>query len=599
MELTRTHTCGQLKKSLLDQTVCIMGWVNSRRDHGNIVFLDIRDRYGVTQTVFNSEKSTALHKEARHLKPESTVAITGQVCARPSHLVNPNMATGEIEVEVTGLEILSVSKTPPFTIDQRQDIGEDLRLTYRYLDLRHPKMQRNLIMRHKAAQATRSFLNENDFLEIETPFLMKRTPEGARDYLVPSRLYNGKFYALPQSPQIYKQLLMLAGYDRYYQIVKCFRDEDLRSDRQPEFTQIDIETSFLRQDQILEFTEGLMRRVYRDVLGVELESTFPRMTYQEAMARYGSDKPDIRFDMELTDLSSVAAESGFKVFADTVAAGGQVKAIAVKGGEKLSRSRLDKLTGIARKFGAKGLVWIKLSRGNFKSPIAKFLTDRAKSDIIKLTGAVSGDVILAVADRPAIVAEALGRLRLELGKELKLIDENKLCFLWVTEFPLLERDEEEERWTAMHHPFTAPMEEDASLFETDPGAIRAQAYDLVLNGVELGGGSVRIHRREVQDKMFHALGMTQEETEEKFGFLLNAFDYGAPPHGGIALGFDRLTALLVGEDNIRQVIAFPKTNRALSLMDGSPSEVEPGLLEELGLLIKPKEYGIRSADYAD
>lgn len=589
MKHHRTHTCGELRKSHVGETVCLMGWVNSRRDHGGVRFVNLRDRYGITQIVFDEEKDKALFDACYQLKNEYVIAVVGVVRERLPNMINPDMVTGDIEIEVKELETLAAAKTPPFTIEERdQEIGEDLRLAYRYLDLRKPVMQRNLITRHKAAQAARTYLNGQDFLEIETPYLMKRTPEGARDYLVPSRLYWGQFYALPQSPQIYKQLLMLSGYDRYYQIVKCFRDEDLRADRQPEFTQIDIETSFLHQDEILTIVEGLLAHIYQEVLGVSVSLPMLRMPYGEAMARFGSDKPDLRFGMELIDLAAAVENSGFKVFSDTLVNNGQVKAIKVDGGVSFSRGRLDKLTDTAKKHGAKGLVWIKVNADGIQSPIAKFLSDDAEKAIVSTTAANPDDLLLIVADQPNVVANTLGRLRLELGKELDLI-RDELQFLWVTEFPLLEWDEDTERWAAMHHPFTAPLVEDVPLFDSDPGAMRAQAYDLVLNGVEIGGGSIRVHQREVQDKMFKALSMTPDEARDKFGFLLEAFEYGAPPHGGIALGFDRLVALLAGEDNIRQVIAFPKTNRALSLMDGAPGRVEEKLLEELGLSIKEKK----------
>ncbi len=588
MKYCRSHTCGELRTSHIGQTVTVMGWVNSRRDHGGVIFIDLRDRYGLTQVVADQNSSQTILAAAQNVKDEFVLAAVGKVRQRPGDTVNPELATGEIEVEIQEIEILSEAKTPPFPIFRDQDVNEDVRLTYRYLDLRRARMQRNMLIRHRAGKATREYLNSQSFIDIETPFLMKRTPEGARDYLVPSRLYWGQFYALPQSPQIYKQLLMLAGFDRYYQLVRCFRDEDLRADRQPEFTQIDIETSFLQQSQILDLVEGLVAHIFKETIGYEAPVPFLRMTYKEAMDRFGSDKPDMRFGMEFVNLTEIAATSGFKVFADAVQNKGQVKAIKVAGGATMARARLDKLTDTAKSFGAKGLVWIKCEEGGLNSPIVKFLGDDEKAAMTRLTGAAAGDLLLIVADQPAVTANVLGRLRLELGKELNLIDKTQFKFLWVTQFPLLEWDAEEKRWNAMHHPFTSPFEEDIPLFDTDPGAIRAQAYDLVLNGTELGGGSVRIHRHDLQTKMFDALGMTREEAKDKFGFLLEAFEYGAPPHGGLALGFDRLVAILANEDNIRQVIAFPKTNRAQSLMDGSPAIVEAKLLSELGLAIKAR-----------
>lgn len=585
MKHTRTHTCGELRTGDIQKSVTLMGWVNNRRDHGGLIFIDLRDRYGITQIVFNVEEDEALLKAARDLKSEYVVSVVGTVRERPDETHNSNMPTGDVEVYATEVEILSTSEVPPFVIDRDQEVNEDLRLTYRYLDLRRATLQRNMMIRHKTAQATREYLNRHNFMEIETPFLMKRTPEGARDYLVPSRLQWGSFYALPQSPQIYKQLLMLAGYDRYYQIVKCFRDEDLRSDRQPEFTQIDIETSFLHQNQILELIEGLVCHIYQSVVDIQIEPNFLKMPFAEAMNRFGSDKPDMRFGMELVDLNAMTANCGFKVFVDTVANGGHVKAIKLAGGAAVNRARLDKLTDTAKSFGAKGLIWIKVSDDGLQSPVAKFLNDAAQQAILQLTNASVGDLILVVADNWQTTTNVLGRLRLELAKEHNLIDTHQLCFLWVTDFPLLEWDEDEQRWGAMHHPFTSPREEDIPLFASDPGAIRAKAYDLVLNGVELGGGSIRIHRQDWQSQMFDALGMSKEEAETKFGFLLRAFQYGAPPHGGIALGFDRFVALLCGEDNIRQVIAFPKTNRATSPMDGAPAQVEEKLLKELGLTV--------------
>jgi aspartyl-tRNA synthetase len=582
--LKRSHTCNELGAADVGEKVTLMGWVLRRRDHGGVIFVDLRDRRGLTQVVFNPERNPEVHAKAHAIRSEWVLACRGTVSPRPEGMENTNLKTGAIEVMVDELRILNISQTPPFPLDEEGEVSENLRLKYRYLDLRRPGMADSLVLRHKAAQAIRSFLNEQDFLEIETPVLTRSTPEGARDYLVPSRVNPGKFYALPQSPQLFKQLLMVAGMERYYQIVKCFRDEDLRADRQPEFTQVDMELSFVEEEDIFRITEGMIARLFQTTLDLELVTPFPRISYDEAMARYGSDKPDTRFGLELVDLTEIVRECGFQVFRTVTAKGGMVKSINAKGCADFSRKDLDDLTSYVGQYGAKGLAWVKVKEsGEWQSPIAKFFTEEERASMATALDAAPGDLLFFVADQPFVVHQALSELRLELGRRLKLIDNHTFNFVWVTDFPLLEYDHQEKRHQAVHHPFTAPKEEDLALLDTDPGRLRSRAYDLALNGTEIGGGSIRIHQKGLQEKIFQTLGISDEEAADKFDFLLRALDYGAPPHGGIAFGLDRLMMIITGRDTIRDVIAFPKTQKATCLLTEAPSQVARAQLTELSL----------------
>lgn len=579
--LKRTHMACELSAANVGEKVVLMGWVNSRRDHGGLIFVDLRDRSGLIQLVFSPEVGEEAFAKAEKIRSEYVLAAVGEVRHRSELTVNPKLQTGEIEVYIEDLKVLNKAKTPPFYIEEDVDVDENIRLKYRYLDLRRPDMQRNMILRHKVTKAARDFLDTRGFLEIETPMLMKSSPEGARDYLVPSRVNPGKFYALPQSPQIFKQILMVAGMDKYFQVVRCFRDEDLRADRQPEFTQIDLEMSFVDVEDVLSLMEEMIAYTFKQAAGIEIETPFPRLTYKDAMNRYGSDKPDLRFGLELKDFTDLVARSGFKVFADVAANGGHVKGINAKGCAHFSRKEIDDLTQFVAIYGAKGLAYIVVTEEGLKSPILKFFTEDEIKSMLDKFEAEPGDLLFFVADKPSVVAAALGALRIELAKKKDLINPDVFKFAWVVEFPLVEYDEEERRYVAIHHPFTSPFEEDLALMDTNPGEVRARAYDMVLNGIELGGGSIRIHRRDVQEKMFDLLGLSPEEAIEKFGYMLEAFEYGTPPHGGIAFGLDRMVMLMTGKDTIRDVIAFPKTQSATDLMTQAPSEVAPRQLNEL------------------
>ena len=590
MKLKRTHKVIEMQESLINTKVVLTGWVQKRRDHGGLIFVDLRDRSGLCQIVFNPDLGQDTFSVAEQIRNEYVIAVEGTVLSRPEEMYNEKLLTGKVEVYVEKIEVLNKSKTPPFSISDEIEVDESVRLRYRYLDLRRPEMQRNLILRHKTIKAIRDFLDQKDFLEVETPILTKSSPEGARDYLVPSRVNPGNFFALPQSPQLFKQLLMVAGYERYFQIARCFRDEDLRADRQPEFTQLDMEVSFMDKDDILTLNENLISYVFKATLNKDVPVPFKRITYKEAMEKYGSDKPDLRFGMELKDLTNVVAGSDFKVFADIARKGGQIKAINAKGCASFSRKEIDDLTKFAAIYGAKGLAYIVVTQEEIKSPIIKFFKKEEMDQILETLEAQPGDLLLFVADKPQVVADSLGHLRIELAKKLDLIDEEELNFLWVVDFPLLEWDEEENRFTAMHHPFTSPIADDLDLMTKEKaGEVRAEAYDMVLNGVEVGGGSLRIYRRDLQEKMFNLLGISDEEAREKFGYLMDAFEYGTPPHGGIAFGIDRLVMLMAKRDSIRDVIPFPKTHSATDLMTNAPSDVSERQLKELHIKLNLKQ----------
>ena len=583
----RTHTCGELRESNIGQNVVLNGWVDRRRDLGGVIFIEIRDRHGITQIVFEPTFNEQAHNAAKDLRSEFVISVEGVVRKRPADTDNPDLATGHIDVMVNNLVILNHAETPPFAIKDDIETHEDLRLKYRYLDLRRPKLQKSLILRHQMAQITRQYFDENGFVEVETPVLMKSTPEGARDFLVPSRVHKGKFYALPQSPQQYKQLLMVAGMDRYFQIVKCFRDEDLRADRQLEFTQIDVEMSFIDQEDIFTIVEGLMQRFFKHVWNRELQIPLPRLSFDEAMEKYGSDKPDLRFDLRMKTLNDVFAKTEFKVFKDAADSGGVITGLLAPSCGEYTRNQLDVLTDFVKGHGAKGLIWIRVKENELDSPTMKFFTDEEKKNLTKALNAKAGDLIFILSGSKLKTLNTMGALRLEMAKRLNLIQESsEPKLLWVTDFPLFEWDEETSRFYAMHHPFTSPRLEDVPMMTADPGKVKARAYDLVLNGNEIAGGSIRIHNSELQSKMFTVLGISEEEAQQKFGFLMNAFKFGAPPHGGIAFGFDRLAMIFAAENSIRDVIAFPKTASAISLMDDSPSNVDEHQLKELHIRIR-------------
>ncbi|GBZ02232.1 TPA: aspartate--tRNA ligase [Staphylococcus aureus] len=584
----RTTYCGLVTEAFLGQEITLKGWVNNRRDLGGLIFVDLRDREGIVQVVFNPAFSEEALKIAETVRSEYVVEVQGTVTKRDPETVNPKIKTGQVEVQVTNIKVINKSETPPFSINEENvNVDENIRLKYRYLDLRRQELAQTFKMRHQITRSIRQYLDEEGFFDIETPVLTKSTPEGARDYLVPSRVHDGEFYALPQSPQLFKQLLMISGFDKYYQIVKCFRDEDLRADRQPEFTQVDIEMSFVDQEDVMQMGEEMLKKVVKEVKGVEINGAFPRMTYKEAMRRYGSDKPDTRFEMELIDVSQLGRDMDFKVFKDTVENDGEIKAIVAKGAaEQYTRKDMDALTEFVNIYGAKGLAWVKVVEDGLTGPIGRFFETENVETLLTLTGAEAGDLVMFVADKPNVVAQSLGALRVKLAKELGLIDETKLNFLWVTDWPLLEYDEDAKRYVAAHHPFTSPKEADIAKLGTAPEEAEANAYDIVLNGYELGGGSIRIHDGELQEKMFEVLGFTKEQAQEQFGFLLDAFKYGAPPHGGIALGLDRLVMLLTNRTNLRDTIAFPKTASATCLLTNAPGEVSDKQLEELSLRIR-------------
>ena len=583
----RTHTCGELREANIGENVVLNGWVDNRRDLGGVIFVDLRDRYGITQVVFEPTYNKQTHELGSQLRNEFVISVEGKVRKRPAETDNPKLPTGHIDVMVDKLIILNKAETPPFPIKEKVDVSEDLRLKYRYLDLRRETMQKNLLLRHQMYQSVRKYFDEQKFVEIETPVLMKSTPEGARDFLVPSRLHKGKFYALPQSPQTYKQLLMVSGFDKYFQIVKCFRDEDLRADRQPEFTQIDVEMSFVDTEDVFEIVEGLMKKLLKEVKGYDLETPIPRLTFNEAMEKYGSDKPDLRFELEMVTLNETIKNSEFRVFKDAIEGDGIVTGLLAKGCGDYTRNQLDVLTDFVKKLGAGGLIWMRVKEDGLEAPVAKFFTDEEKKNIINAMNAEAGDLIFILAGKKLKTLSQMGALRLEMAKRLDLIPKEEVWkLLWVTEFPLFEWDDDTQRYYAMHHPFTSPVLEDVDKLESEPGNVRARAYDLVLNGNEIAGGSIRIHSADLQSRMFKALGISETEAEEKFGFLMGAFKYGAPPHGGIAFGFDRLVMLLANESSIRDVMAFPKTASATSLMDNSPSPVDEQQLKELHIKLR-------------
>lgn len=576
----RTHYCGELTKEAVGKKVTICGWVNSTRDHGGLIFIDLRDINGIVQTVTDPQVTPEAHKAAHRVRDEFVLKVTGKVVLRPEDTVNPRLKTGEVEIEVATLEILNTSQPLPFPVDDAGDISEEVRLKYRFLDLRRSEMYANLRVRHNLYQITRQVLNKYQFTEIETPVLSRSTPEGARDYLVPSRVHPGKFYALPQSPQLFKQLLMVSGFERYYQFARCFRDEDLRADRQPEHTQIDMEMSFVEEEDILCIVEDLLKTLFTKIRNVELPDKFPRITYQEAMLKYGIDRPDLRIPLEIKDVSELVIKSDFKVFKQAVKGGGFVRGLCIPGGASLSRKDLDDYTAYASQFGAKGMAWIKVQEDGLQSPILKFFPENILQEIQQIFAAGSGDLLVFIADKETVVCQTLANLRVQFARQFSLVEEG-FRPVWVTDFPLVEYNEEEKRWDAMHHPFTSPIEEDLELLQSDPGKVRARAYDVVVNGIELGGGSIRIHREETQEKVFQCLGMDKATAHDKFGFFLNALQYGTPPHGGLAIGLDRLCMILTGSPSIRDVIAFPKTQRAISLVSGEPTAVYEKQLEEL------------------
>jgi aspartyl-tRNA synthetase len=587
--MKRTHNCGELRAEDIGKEVVLMGWVQRRRDHGGVIFVDFRDRYGITQIVFNPEIAEEMHKKAQELRSEYVLGIRGKVESRPDDMLNPNMVTGAIEVLVEELRIFNRAETPPFQVEDRVEASENIRLKHRHIDLRRPRLQNNIVLRSRVAKVVRDYFDDQGFLDIETPVLTKSTPEGARDYLVPSRVCHGEFFALPQSPQLFKQMLMISGFEKYYQIVRCFRDEDLRADRQPEFTQIDVEMSFVDEEDIIKVAEGLIRKIFKDIMDTELEGSFKRLTYDEAISRYGLDRPDLRFDLELKDISDIVKDADFKVFANIVKQGGLVKGINAKGCATFTRKIIDELTEFTSIYQAKGLAWIKINEDGWQSPIVKFFSEEEKQAMKERLDLEVGDIVFFVADKPQITNEALGQLRNELVRRLELINNKVFEFVWVTHFPLVEYDETEKRFQALHHPFTSPVEEDIDKLEANPAQVKSRAYDIVLNGIEIGGGSIRIHSDKLQQQVLKMLGIEEKEAQEKFGFLLDALVSGAPPHGGIAFGLDRLIMLLCGEDSIRNVIAFPKTQKATCLLTGAPSVASINQLQELSIRVAKKE----------